>query len=167
MMSRFRIAATLPRRLEELGVSPDAVLRQSRLPMTLFSHGKIWLSTEEMFALFDAVQQISRDSGIGLKLGTGSRPEHYGPIAIAAVHTRSFREAMHRIARYKRLTGPEEIRISERLKEFGIEFVWLLADTPEPSILVDMTLAWALSIGRRGAGRDFNALLQQSGIHAP
>jgi hypothetical protein len=50
MMSRFRISATLPRRLEELGVSPDAVLRQARLPLALFSQGKIWLSTEEMFA---------------------------------------------------------------------------------------------------------------------
>ncbi len=126
--------------------------------MTLFNQGKIWLDTEELFALFEAIQQISRDPVIGLKLGTNSRPEHYGPIAVAALHTRSFREAMHRIARYKRLTGPQEIRILDRRDEFGVEFVWLLAGTTEPSILVDMTLAWALSIGRRGTGREFNAL---------
>jgi hypothetical protein len=148
----------LPRRLEDLGISSDAVLRQAGLPMSLFNQGKIWLDTEELFALFEAVQQISRDPVIGLKLGTNSRPEHYGPIAVAALHTRSFREAMHRIARYKRLTGPQEIRILDRRDEFGVEFVWLLAGTTEPSILVDMTMAWALSIGRRGTGREFNAL---------
>jgi hypothetical protein len=84
MTNRFRIAATLPRRLEELGVSPVA-LRQARLAMTLFDQGKIWLTTEEMFALFGAVQEISGDPAIGLKLGTDNRPEHYGPIAIAAL----------------------------------------------------------------------------------
>lgn len=158
MTNRFRIAATLARRLEELGISPEAVLRQARLPVTLFNQGRIWLDTEELFTLFEAIQQVSRDPAIGLKLGTGSRPEHYSPIAIVALHSRSFREAMHRIARYKRLTGPQEIRISERRNEFGVEFVWLLAGRAEPAILVDITLAWALSIGRRGSGRDFNAL---------
>ena len=48
MVTRFRISATLPRRSEELGLSPEAVLRHARLPITLFSQGKIWLSTEEM-----------------------------------------------------------------------------------------------------------------------
>jgi hypothetical protein len=46
----------------------------------------------------------------------------------------------------------------ERGKECGVEFVWLLADAPEPSILVDMCFAWAVSIGRRGTGRNINAL---------
>jgi AraC-like DNA-binding protein len=134
------------------------VLRRAGLPITLFNQGKIWLTTEEMFRLFGAVQEISGNPAIGLKLGTDSRPEHYGPIAIAALHTTSFRDAMQRIARYKRLTGPQEIRITERHNEFGVEFLWLLAEALEPPILVDMTLAWALSIGRRGTDASFNAL---------
>ena len=54
-----------------------------------------------MFALYGAIEKISGHPGIGLKLGSDERPEHYGPIAIAALYTRSFRDAMDRIARYK------------------------------------------------------------------
>ena len=158
MTNRFRIAATLPQQLEEVGVSPASVLRQSRLPVTLFDHGKVWLTTEEMFALYAGIEAISGDPTIGLKLGADRRPEHYSPIHIAALHTRSFRDALHRMARYKRLTGPEEIRVVERGKECGVEFVWLLADAPEPTALVDVCFAWTVSIGRRGTGKNINAL---------
>jgi AraC-like DNA-binding protein len=54
--------------------------------------------------------------------------------------------------------GPEEIRFVERGKECGVEFVWLLADTPEPSTLVDLCFAWTVSVGRRGTGKSINAL---------
>jgi hypothetical protein len=141
MTNRFRIVATLPRQLEEVGVSPASVLRQARLPITLFDQGKVLLTTEEMFALYAAIEQASGDPTIGLKLGNNQRPEHYSPIHIAALHTRSFREALNRIARYKRLMGPEEIRVVERGKECGVQFVWLLADAPEPSTLVDVCFA--------------------------
>jgi hypothetical protein len=65
-----------------------------------------------MCALFNAIQDISGDPGIGLKLGSEQRPEHYSPIAIAALYSRSFREALNRIAGYKRLASPQEIRIA-------------------------------------------------------
>jgi Arabinose-binding domain of AraC transcription regulator, N-term len=118
MTNRFRVSSTLARRLEELKVSPDSVLRQAGLPLGLFKQSKIFVTTEEMFALYDVIHQISGDAGIGLKLGSEERPEHYSPIAIAALYTRSFRDAMDRIARYKRLTGPQEIRIvGQQLKE--------------------------------------------------
>ena len=116
MMNRMRVSGTLGKRLKESKVSPDAVLRQAGLPLGLFQQGKILLTTEEMFALYNAVEKISGDPGIGLKLGSDERPEHYSAIAIAALYTRSFRDAMERIARYKRLTGPQEIRIAKRGK---------------------------------------------------
>ena len=121
--------------------------------MALFDQGKIWLTTEEMFALYGAIHEISADPAIGLKLGSEQRPEHYSPIAIAALYTRSFRDALNRIARYKRLTGPQEIRIVERGKECAVEFEWLLAERAEPPTLIDMCFAWTVAIGRRGTGR--------------
>jgi len=55
MMNRFRVSSTLPRKLEELGLSPEAVLRQVRLPMALFNQEKILVSTEEFFALYRGI----------------------------------------------------------------------------------------------------------------
>src|SRR6266704_5522469 len=132
MTNCFRVSGTLARRLEELGVPPVAVLRQAGLPPGLFEQNKILVTTDEMFALYDAIHEISGDPGIGLKLGSEERLERYNPIAIAALYTRCFRDALDRIARYKRLTCPEEIRTVERGKESAVEFVWLLAEKPEP-----------------------------------
>ncbi len=149
MTNRFRIVATLPRQFEQVGISPASVLREARLPITLFDHSKISLTTEELFALYAAIEQVSGDPAIGLKLGSSQRPEHYSPIHIVALHARSFRDALTRIARYKRLMGPEEVRILERGKECGVQFAWLLADVPESSTLVDQCFAWTVSVGRR------------------
>src|SRR5258708_21183734 len=109
MTNRFRFSGTLPRRLEELGVSTVTVLRRAGLPMGLFGQSRIWITTEEMFALYTAIHEISGDPGIGLKLGSEERIERYDPIAIAALYTRSFRDALHPMPRYKRLPSPEEI----------------------------------------------------------
>jgi AraC-like DNA-binding protein len=156
MTNRFRVSGTLARRLEELGLPPVAVLRQAGLPMGLFEQTKIWITTEEMFALHRAIHEVSGDPGIGLKLGSEDRIERYDPIAIAALYTRTFRDALDRMARYKRLMCPEEIRIVEDGNECAVQFVWLLAGEAEPPTLIDLCFAWIVAIGRRGIGHSAN-----------
>jgi AraC-like DNA-binding protein len=156
MANRFRVSSTLPRKLQELGLWPDTVLRQSALPMGLFNQEKILVSTEELFALYRGIAEASNDPGFGLKLGNEERVERYDPIKIAALSARSFRDAVERLARYKQLTCPEEIRLVQRGNECAVQFVWLLAHEQEPSLLVDVCFAWIFSIGRRGTGRPVN-----------
>ena len=158
MTNRFRVSSTLARRLEELRIPPGAVLRRAGLPIGLFDQTRILVTTEEMFGLYSAIHEVSGDPLIGLKLGSEERIERYSPTAIAALYSRSFRDALERIARYKRLTCPEEIRIVERGKECAVEFVWLLAEQVEPPTLIDMCFAWILTIGRRGIGRRVSPL---------
>src|SRR5882724_11142927 len=80
MANRFRVSSTLPRKLEELGLSPATVLRQAGLPMGLFNLDKILVSTEEFFALHRGIAKASNDPGLGLKLGTEERVERYDPV---------------------------------------------------------------------------------------
>ncbi len=152
MMDRFRVASTLARKLEELGVLPADVLRRAGLPTGLLAQEKILVSTEEMFALYRGLAEASRDPAIGLKLGTEHRVERYDPIGIAAVSSRSFRDALERMARYKQLTCPEELRVVERGDECRVQFNWLLAQETEPPVLVDLCFAWVVGIARRGTG---------------
>lgn len=156
MANRFRVSSTLPRKLEELGLPPETVLRQAGLPMALFNQEKILVSTEEFFALYRGIAESSGDPGFGLKLGTEERVERYDPIKIAALSARSFRDAVERLARYKQLTCPEEIRLVERGNECAVQFIWLLAHEKEPPLLVDTCFAWIVAIGRRGTGRSMN-----------
>jgi AraC-like DNA-binding protein len=152
MTSRFRVATTLARKLEELGVSPADVLRHAGLSTGLFDQEKILVSTEELFALYRGLGQASRDPAIALKLGTEPRIERYDPIAIAAVSARSLRDALQRLARYKQLTCPEELQVAERGDDCRVQFRWLLAQETEPPLLVDLCFAWVVGIARRGTG---------------
>ena len=154
MTNRFRVPSTLARRLEELEVAPAEVLRRAGLPAALFDQSRILLTTGEWFALYDAIREVSGDPAIGLKMGSEGRVERYSPTAIAALYSRSFRDALERIARYKRLTCPEEIRLVERGTECAVEFIWLLAEQTEPPTLTDLCFAWILTIARRGLGRN-------------
>jgi AraC-like DNA-binding protein len=153
MANRFRFSSALVRRLNDVGLPLSAILRQAGLPMGLFDQEKILLTTEELFSLYRGISEVSRDSAVGLKLGTEDRVERYDPVSIAALYARSFRDALQRMARYKQLTCPEEIRLVERGEECAVQFLWLLAQEREPELLVDMCFAWIVAIGRRGTGR--------------
>jgi AraC-like DNA-binding protein len=152
MTNEFRVAATLSRKLEELGVPLADVVRHAGLPAGFFDQEKIRVSTDALFALYRGIGQASRDPAIGLMLGSEPRIERYDPIAIAAVSARSFRDALQRLARYKQLVCPEQLRIMERGAECRVQFRWLLAQEAEPPVLVDVCFAGVLEMARRGTG---------------
>jgi Arabinose-binding domain of AraC transcription regulator, N-term len=138
VMNHFRVASWLPKRLEELGVSPGVVLQQAGLPIGLFQQEKMLVSTEEFFDLWQSISEASGDPLIGLKLGSEERIERYDPISIAVLHTRSLRDAVERMARYKQLTCPEKIQIREQRQECAVQFKWVLAKETEPPVLIDL-----------------------------
>lgn len=151
-MNRFRVSVMLARKLDDLGVPPAAVLRHAGLPANLFDQAKILVGTEELFALYRGIAASSDDPAIGLKLGTEPRIERYDPIALTAISARSLRDALERLARYKQLTCPEEILLTERGGESRVQFRWLLAEETEPAVLIDLCFAWVVGIARRGTG---------------
>jgi AraC-like DNA-binding protein len=168
MSNQFRIPNSFLQRFQEHGLSLPSLLRRAGLPAALFQQEKVYVATGEFFALWRAVGEASADPSIGLKLGSESRLERYDPAAIAAVCSRSFRDALQRIAHYKQLTCPEEIRIQTVKGETSVAFVFLEADEIEPAVLVDLCLSWIFSIGRRGTDGQITPLrleLTRPGLH--
>ena len=77
--------------------------------------------------------------------------ERYDPIGIAALYARSSRDALQRLARYKQLTCPPEIRLMYQGDECAVQFQWLLARESEPAVLIDVCFAWRqLVVAARG-----------------
>ena len=147
---RFKVSRIWLTRLGEHQISVPAVLRRAGLPAGFFQQEKIYASTAELFALWRAIGETSADPAIGLKLGAEARLERYQPSDIAAVCSRSFRDALQRIARYKKLTCPEEIRVRTSGDEASVEFIYTQAEEIQPEVMVDLVLSWILAIGRRG-----------------
>ena len=149
MSDRFRVSSILAQRLTERGVSVQAVLRQAGLPAQFLQQEKIYVTTAQLFALWSAIGETSGDPAIGLQLGAEPRFERYDATQIAAVCSRTFRDALERIARCKVLTCPEEIRVEPRGGETSVAFIFLRDEGSEPDVLVDVCLAWILATGQR------------------
>lgn len=147
---RFRVSSLLARRLSERQVSVPAVLRRAGLPSHFFQQEAGYATTTELFALWAAVAEVSGDPGIGLSLGTEPRFERFDATQIAAVCSKTFRDALQRIGRFKVLTCPEEIRVRARREEASVEFAFLEDEGSEPDVLVDVCLSWVLAIAKRG-----------------
>jgi AraC-like DNA-binding protein len=149
MSDRFRVSSILAQRLTERGISVQAVLRRAGLPAQFLQQEKIYVTTAQLFALWSAIGETSGDPAIGLQLGAEPRFERYDATQIAAVCSRTFRDALDRIARCKVLTCPEEIRVEPRGDETTVAFAFLRDEGSEPDVLVDVCLAWILAIGQR------------------
>jgi AraC-like DNA-binding protein len=158
MMKHFRVAGILRTKLEESGVQMSAVLRRAGLPQNLFAQTRILVSTEELFALWRAIGEVSGDPAIGLKLGTETRTERFHPSGIAALSTENFGAAIAHMARYKRLLVPEEIVDERDEEEWSIQFRWMLAVETEPHVLIEHCFAWLLTIARHGSGTKMSPL---------
>jgi AraC-like DNA-binding protein len=152
MLKHFRVPGRLALKLEELGISVPVVLRRAGLPRDLFDQTRILVSTSELFALWRAVEAVSSDPLVGLRLGVETKTERFHPMGIAALSTQNLVAAAEHMARYKKLTAPEEILTLLDEQEFSIGFRWLLAVDAEPQVLTDYCFAWMLSIARHGTG---------------
>ena len=71
MISRFRLSRLLPVRLKELSVPIETVLRLAGLPALANDGEPLTLTTEQLFAFWTAVREVSSDPAIGLLLGSG------------------------------------------------------------------------------------------------
>ncbi len=158
MLKRFRVPGRLALKLKEHGISVAAVLRRAGLPGDLFEQVRILVSTEELFALWHSIEVVSSDPLIGIKLGVETMTERFHPMAIAALSTQNLVTATEHLARYKKLTAPEEILSKLGKQEFSVAFRWLLAVEAEPHVLTDYCFSWMISLARHGTGTQLNPL---------
>jgi AraC-like DNA-binding protein len=158
MNKHFRFSGSNFSKLEELGVPASAVLRRAGLPQGYVNQPRVLLKTDELFALWRAMGEVSMNPAIGLLLGTENKTERLNPVSLAALSTESFGAAVGQMARYKQLTCPEEIRQEKDDEEWSIQFRWLLAEEVEPTVLIECCFAWVLSIARLGTGTRLSPL---------
>src|SRR5215469_15865561 len=152
MNKRFRVSGSIFSKLEELGIPASAVLRRAGLPQSYVDQPRVLVSTEELFALWRAIGEVSTNPAIGLLLGTENQTARFHPIGLAALSSDNFGAAIDQMGKYKQLTCPEEIVQEKNDKEWSIQFRWLLADEVEPPVLIECAFAWVLSTGRHGTG---------------
>jgi AraC-like DNA-binding protein len=158
MNKHFRFSGNTFHKLDELGVRAAQVLSRAGLSLAYVDQPRVLLSTEELFAVWRAIGEVSGNPAVGLFLGTETKTERFSPTGLAALSSENFGAAVNQIARYKQLTCPEEIVQKKKAEEWSIQFRWLLAEEVEPAVLIECCFAWMLSVARHGTGTRFSPL---------
>jgi len=154
--TRIKIPAGFWAGLSQIGIAAHEVLLKARLPLTIITEPVV--TTGQYFAIWQAYSDLIDDTAKGIiKLTTGFETAHYPPTVLATYHARDYRDALKRMARYKQLCPPESLRIIEEGEHCTIELDWLDTDQPGPPLLVGITLAFLLELGRRGTGQPMTA----------
>ncbi|RJE85196.1 AraC family transcriptional regulator [Paenibacillus sp. 1011MAR3C5] len=140
------------------GIAAQDIARKAGLPLTIVHEPVV--TTAQYFAIWQAYSDLIGDTAEGIiKLATAFETAKYPPTVLATYHARDYRDALHRMARYKQLCPPESLRITEQGEQCTIELEWLYTEQPGPAMLIGITLAYLLELGRRGTGRYLTAQL--------
>ncbi|RNB84628.1 AraC family transcriptional regulator [Brevibacillus fluminis] len=154
---RIKLPAGFLAGLQRQGIVPHDVARKAHLPLTLRTEPAD-VTTVQYFRIWQAYSDLVGDTAIGIiKLLTNFDTAQYPPTVLATYHARDYRDALHRMARYKQLCPPESLRITEEGASCTIELNWMPIVEPVPPVLVGTTLAFLLELGRRGTGTPITA----------
>ena len=142
--------------LKSIGLAPGVVLRRSNLPPTVYT-GESFVTTAQNFSIWRAIRELSNDPTIGWKFMSQVDTDQYHPTLLAALHARTYRESIERLARYKQLCSAEEFRITPKGDEVLVEISWPFArEEPPPALLIDAVFALVTELGRRGTKTRLN-----------
>lgn len=155
---RIRLHAGFWEIIKRFGLSRADVVREARIPLAVLRE-EAQLSTEQFFLLWQVVHELSGDPTIGLRFAAGLEAAAMPPSFLVAYHGRDFRDALQRVARFKRLCAPEEVELHEHDDQAEVFVTWIHAQgRAVPPALVDATLVALMELGRKGTASSLSAL---------
>lgn len=140
-------------RLERLGISVvrarERATRELAAPVPL---PPAPMTTEEFFAFWRAVDVEAARPSLGLVLGAEAGEKGYSVASSTAIQAPDLGQAIHTLARYKRIACPELVTIDIATGEASVGFHWTLATSQVPRLIVDSTFASFATLADRGTG---------------
>jgi AraC-like DNA-binding protein len=137
--------------LIQLGITAQDIASKASLPLSLITESAV--TTAQYFAIWQAYSDLVGDTAEGIiKLATVFETTQYPPTVLATYHAKDYRDALNRMVRYKRMCPPESLHIIEEGELCTIELNWQHPEYSGPPLLLGLTLAFLLELGRRGTG---------------
>lgn len=147
---KMKVPSELWEGLKRVELDRAEVVRRAALPLTVLKDDT-QISTAQFFALCRAIEAVSRDATIGLRIASVLDGAVMPLALVAAQHARDFRDALNRVARFKRLCTPEDVVLAEEGDRVDIVVRWPHAAPDSiPHSLVDASMASLVELGRRG-----------------
>jgi AraC-like DNA-binding protein len=149
---KIKVPTALWEGLKRVGIARGDVVRRAQIPINVLRDGAP-VTTMQFFAIWRALAELSTDPVVGIRIAVSLDGAAMPPSFLAAYYARDFRDALQRVARFKRLCAPEDVLIEERSDRCEVVLTWThCEDEVTPSALVDASMASLLELGRRGTG---------------
>lgn len=139
---------------KDLGADPASVVRRSGLPGDLFARSSGRLSTEEYFALWDALEAEVNDPLFPITLCSTIRSDSFSPPIFAALCSPDLLTALRRISHYKPLVAPMRLDVREEGDLVTLDIEWLDKGLEPPLSMVAAELLFFVALARMGTRED-------------
>ncbi len=108
--------------LRDLGLDERAVLRRAQQPPGLFHGDGAWISVEDFYALFDAVDAEAGDPAVAVRGGQIVSAELFDPAYFAAICSHDLNAALCRLGEHMRLVGPFALDVEVGDRETTVRY---------------------------------------------
>lgn len=106
MMNHFMIDGRYKDLLTYHGLDVGMVLKKARLPEDLLNHRNPVMKENEYYRFMEAIEQVSNNPEMPIKLSTTDQIESFSPPIFASYCSKNGRVCIERLSRYKKLIGP-------------------------------------------------------------
>lgn len=151
--------------IQDLGASPEAVLRRAQLPTDLLARHDQHVSAQSYFSLWRALElEVAETEGppVPLRIAQALSADWFDPVLFAALCSADLRSALARIAKYKRLICPMQLEIVHRGQDTQLTLHWPQAMEKVPSVLITAELVFFVQLGRMATRTRIQPLSVQS-----
>jgi AraC-like DNA-binding protein len=144
--------------IEQLGLDPSLIQQHARLPNELHLNESAFVSTHQLFAIWNAIEALSADPAFAIKMVRDTPNAKHKLAFLTALYAADFREGVARLARLQRLCSPDKLCIAEHTGTVSFTIQWPPGTGPAPYLSVEACFALVLELGRRGTGKHIEPL---------
>jgi AraC-like DNA-binding protein len=148
--STYALDSTWRPLLKDLGVSPANVLRRAGLPEDLFTRAEVRLEAGDFHRFWDGLEAELADPLLPLRVCQAVRSETFSPALFAALCSANFLVAVQRIARYKALVAPMQLKVSGDAGQMVLDLGWPDPHHQPPPSLAVTELLFFVGLARMG-----------------
>ncbi len=148
-MKHFLIDKNYSAYLENMGMSVEEILKKAMLPEDLFARQAPSLTTEDYFRFMQAIDTLSTDNQMPIKLASSEGIEAFSPPVFAAYCSKNALACLKRLAQYKPLIGALLYQIEESDNSVSVEILSADKDLPLPEILVGIEFVFITGLIRK------------------
>ncbi|GLZ02454.1 AraC family transcriptional regulator [Actinoplanes sp. NBRC 103695] len=145
----YTVNSTTGAVLADLGLPVGPVLHAAGMPEDLLLNPQVSLTPEQFYRCWYAAEAISGDSAFGVSLAAKLSAESFQAPIFAALCSPDLAHAARRLAKYKRLLGPQRLIVEADGAGLHVTTVMPPEPTP-PTSLVAYELTFWVALARLG-----------------